>query len=129
MELHEASEMYLETILVLERERGVVHAIDIANHLGFSRPTVSEYVNKLKNAGYLCVLESGSIELTMQGQSIAESIFERHVVLTSVLRHLGVSEDIAREDACRVEHYISDETFSCIRNYYETRVPAGARED
>ena len=119
MALHESAEMYLETIYVLSKERGNVRSIDVAEHMGFSKPSVSRAVGLLKSGGYLCVDKDGSLNLTESGIETARSVFERHTVLTRLLQSLGVSRETAAEDACRIEHVISDETFRAIREYVE----------
>ena len=119
MALHESAEMYLETIYVLSKERGMVRSIDVAEHMGFSKPSVSRAVGLLKSGGYLTVDKDGSLVLTEAGISTAKKVFERHTVLTRLLESLGVSRETASEDACRIEHVISDETFRAIREYVE----------
>ena len=119
MALHESAEMYLETIYVLSRERGSVRSIDVAEHMGYSKPSVSRAVGLLKSGGYLTVDKDGSLNLTEAGTQVARNIFERHTVLTRLLSGLGVSRETAAEDACRIEHVISDETFRAIREYVE----------
>ena len=119
MALHESAEMYLETIYVLSKERGNVRSIDVAEHMGFSKPSVSRAVGLLKSGGYLCVDKDGSLHLTESGIETARKVFERHTVLTRLLQSLGVSRETAAEDACRIEHVISDETFRAIREYVE----------
>ena len=119
MALHESAEMYLETIYVLSKERGNVRSIDVAEHMGFSKPSVSRAVGLLKSGGYLTVDKDGSLHLTESGIETARKVFERHTVLTRLLQSLGVSREPAAEDACRIEHVISDETFRAIREYVE----------
>ena len=119
MALHESAEMYLETIYVLSKERGNVRSIDVAEHMGFSKPSVSRAVGLLKSGGYLTVDKDGSLHLTESGIETARKVFERHTVLTRLLQSLGVSRETAAEDACRIEHVISDETFRAIREYVE----------
>lgn len=116
MILHESAEMYLETIHVLSQEQEFVRAVDIANRMGFSKPTISEWMNKLVDAGYV-QNENGHISLTAEGLKIATRVYERHVVLEDFLKKLGVSENVAEEDACRIEHYISDTTFDALKKY------------
>ena len=117
MNIQESGEMYLETILILSNEKGFVRSVDIADRMKFSKPSVSRAVNLLKAAGHITVSDSGAITLTDSGLEIAETIYERHQVLTSMLISLGVSDETASEDACRVEHYISEETFQAIKNH------------
>ena len=117
MELSESREMYLETILVLSRRQSAVRSIDVAEEMGFSKPSVSRAVNKLKDGGFLTVAGDGALTLTEKGRAVAEKIYERHTVLTALLMALGVDEANAAADACKMEHDISDETFSVIRNH------------
>ena len=116
---HESTEMYLETILILNEEKDGVHAVDVAERLGFSKPTVSEYLKKLRGQGLVTIDESNHLGLTEEGQRQAEVIYERHNVLAALFEHIGVSHDTAIEDACRVEHYISEETFDRIKEFGE----------
>lgn len=116
MKIGESAEMYLETILVLSKQ-GDVHAIDISRAMGFSRPTVSIAVHGLEDEGYLKIDQNGVITLKKKGLSIAEKIYERHTILTKVLTNLGVPAEIAAEDACKIEHDLSDETFECIKKH------------
>lgn len=115
MELHESGEMYLETILILKNRFGYVRSIDIAHELGYSKPSVSRAVSLLKENDYIIYDPNGMILLTEKGSEIAESIYERHKVLSKYLISLGVSEDTAQRDACRMEHVISPETFDIIK--------------
>ena len=118
MQSNESTEMYLETIHVLHNEKEKVHAVDIAKRMGYSKPTISEWMVKLRKLGYV-EMDGSNILLTEEGEEIAQKIYERHVLLTALFRSIGVSEETATEDACRVEHYISDETFNCMKTYYE----------
>lgn len=118
MEIHESGENYLETILMLKQKIGQVRAIDIVRYLNFSKPTVSVAMKRFKEDGYIQVDKEGYIILTEKGMAIAERIYERHVVIAKVLMVLGVDEDTAYEDSCRIEHDISDKTFQCIKQYY-----------
>ncbi len=117
MGIHESGEMYLETIHVLLKKNSAVRSIDISEHMGYSKPSVSRAVGLLKNGGYITVDKDGYIRLTESGLSVAEKIYERHTVLSRLLIALGVSEETATEDACRLEHAISDESFNAIKNY------------
>ena len=117
MNIHESGEMYLEAILVLSQKNGFVRSIDVSEYLGYSKPSVSRAVSILKNGGYIVVDKDGSLTLTETGRTIAEKIFERHTVLSRLLIKLGVSEETATEDACRMEHAISDESFEAIKRY------------
>lgn len=115
--LHESAEMYLETIYVMQQETTRVRAVDIASRMGYSKPTISEWVNKLKDAGYIEPDSRHGITLTPEGEKVAEKVYDRHVTLTKLFVQLGVNPDIAQEDACRVEHYISDETFNALKSH------------
>lgn len=117
MRLQESGEMYLEAILVLSRQQGRVRSIDVSEYLGYSKPSVSRAVGLLKNGEYLTVDADGSLLLTESGREIAEKIYERHTLLTELLVKLGVSRETAAEDACRLEHAISDESFGAIKEY------------
>lgn len=118
--LFESGEMYLETILVLSKDRERVRSIDIVESLQYSKPSVSKAMSRLKAEGYVNVSPSGSITLTENGLAIAEKIYERHQILTKILIHLGVQEEIAASDACKIEHDISDETFEALKKYVHT---------
>jgi Mn-dependent DtxR family transcriptional regulator len=122
MRLQESGEMYLEAIFVLARERGRVRSIDVSEYLGYSKPSVSRAVGLLKNGEYLTVDPDGSLILTDSGREIAEKIYERHTFLTDLLTRMGVSREIAAEDACRLEHAISDESFRAIKEYVSKNV-------
>ena len=113
--MHESGEMYLETIYVLSQKNPIVRSIDVAEEMGFSKPSVSRGVSILKNGGYLTVGDGGALELTDVGLELAKKIYERHTVLTEMLVKFGVDADIAAEDACRIEHVISDETLDAIK--------------
>ena len=117
MSVHESGEMYLEAILVLSKKNGFVRSIDVSEYLGYSKPSVSRAVGILKNGGYIQMDKDGSLVLTESGRTIAEKIFERHTVLSRLLLKLGVSEETATEDACKMEHAISDESFEAIKRY------------
>ena len=118
MEFHEteSTEMYLETILILKNRLGLVRSIDIANEMGYSKPTISVAMKKFRQEGLVTVDESGFVNLTETGRDIAERIYERHQVLTLV--NLGVSQKNAEHDACKIEHDISDETFDALKKEY-----------
>lgn len=118
MNLQESGEMYLETILILSRQKGFVRSIDIGEHMGFSKPSVSRAVSLLRSGGFITVGEGGGISLTDEGRDVAEKIYERHQYLTRFLTDLGVSAQTAAEDACRMEHVISDESFSAIKKHF-----------
>lgn len=117
MRLQESGEMYLEAILVLSRQQGRVRSIDVSEYLGYSKPSVSRAVGLLKNGEYLTVDDDGGLILTEKGRDVAEKIYERHTLLTDLLVRLGVSRETAAEDACRLEHAISDESFRAIKEY------------
>lgn len=115
MNLQESGQMYLETILILTKERQNVRSIDVCEYMGFSKPSVSRAVGLLKSGGYILVDKDGYISLTDEGRETAQKIYERHHVLTDFLVSLGVSEEIASADACKIEHHISDESLDAIR--------------
>ncbi len=117
MSVHESGEMYLEAILVLTKKTGFVRSIDVSEYLGYSKPSVSRAMGILRGGGYITVEPDGSIAMTQAGQEIAEKIYERHTLLTRLLRHIGVSEETAAADACKLEHAISDESFQALKNY------------
>ena len=117
MGIHESGEMYLETIHVLLKKNGAVRSVDISEHMGYSKPSISRAVGLLKNGGYILVDKDGYITLTESGIAVAEKIYERHTVLSRLLVVLGVSEETAAEDACRLEHAISDESFYAIKRH------------
>ena len=117
MVIHESAEDYLESILVLKERRGVVHSIDIVNELGFSKPSVSIAMKKLRENGYISMDADGSITLNESGLAIANRVYTRHKTITKLFMLLGVSEETAAEDACKVEHDLSDETFRKILDF------------
>lgn len=117
MQLQESGQMYLETILILSKKSNSVRSIDISEYMSFSKPSVSRAVNLLKDGGYILISKEGYITLTASGREIAEKIYERHTILTKCLIALGVSEETAAEDACKIEHDISDETFAAIKSH------------
>lgn len=118
MNLYESSEDYLETILVLSEKNGLVRSIDVVNDRKFSKPSVSIAMKKLRENGYINVDDKGYITLTKIGLEIAKKTYERHVLLTNLFVSLGVDEETARKDACRVEHDLSDETFEAIKKKF-----------
>ena len=122
MRLQESGEMYLESIYVLSQKGGNVRSVDISEYMGYSKPSVSRAVSLLKSGGYIVMDKDNFISLTESGLEIAEKIYERHTVLTAMLVHMGVSEEIASEDACRMEHAISDETFEAIKAHVRGRI-------
>lgn len=115
MNIHQSAEDYLEAILILHQRSSLVRAIDIAGELGYSKPSVSIAMKKLRENGYIAVDGSGNITLLPPGEEIAVRIYERHQLLTRMLVSLGVSESTAREDACKIEHHLSDESFAAIK--------------
>lgn len=117
MEIHESAEDYLEKILMLKEKLGTVRSIDIVNMLGYSKPSISIAMKHLRENGYIVMDRSNYIILTEPGLKIAKRIYTRHRTLTELLIHLGVAEDIAEKDACKIEHDISDETFDRIKAY------------
>ena len=121
MKLYESAEDYLERILILSNQLGKVRAIDIAKDMSFSKPSVSVAMHKLEDNGYIKIEADGSLVLTEKGRQVAESVYERHLVLTKALVALGVSEEQAKIDACKVEHDISEETFSAIKKHVDGR--------
>ncbi|MBO4390917.1 MAG: metal-dependent transcriptional regulator [Lachnospiraceae bacterium] len=121
MALQESGEMYVETIYVLSLESSEVRGIDIADHLGYSKPSVSRALGVLKDEGLVKKDNDGFIKLTEAGEILAKRIYERHTVLTKVFMDLGVDEETAAEDACRIEHYISDKTFEAIKAHMKAQ--------
>ena len=119
MAITESVADYLEAIMLLEQQKTNVRAIDIANYFGYSRPTVSQTLKAFRTKGYVEVGENSFVVLTDTGRQIAQATYERHVLLTNVLLSIGVSEETAKADACRLEHDISDETFRCLKKFYE----------
>ena len=120
MQLLESGEMYLETILILTIRDQNVRSIDVARYMSFSKPSVSRAMGRLKEQGYIEIDPEGYITLTESSRTVAEKIYERHRVLTALLTRLGVDEKIAAEDACKIEHDVSDETFAAIKRHVET---------
>ena len=117
MSVHESGEMYLEAIYVLNKRNGFVRSIDVSEYLGYSKPSVSRAMGILRSGEYITVDKDGAITLTETGLAIAEKIFERHTVLSRLLVRLGVSEETAAADACRMEHAMSDESFEAIKRH------------
>ncbi len=120
MSIHESGEMYLETIHVLQKKNGAVRSVDISEHMGYSKPSVSRAVGLLKNGGYIAVDKDGYITLTDSGLSVANKIYERHTLLGQMLIMMGVDEKTATEDACRLEHAISDKSFEAIKRHMDS---------
>ena len=121
VELKESGQMYLETIYVLSLKSSAVRSLDVAQHMGFSKPSVSRAVGILKNNGYLLMDKDGYLTLTPEGRRIGEKIYDRHTTLTSFLIKLGVSEKTAAEDACKMEHDISDAAFEAIKAHIKNK--------
>lgn len=116
MKIKESAENYLEAILMIKKQKGSVRSIDIAHELNFSKPSVSVAMKALKDDGYITI-DEGSISLTEKGLLVAESVYERHEVIASLLISLGVSNEVAYEDSCKIEHVISEETFLKLKEY------------
>ena len=125
MRVQESRENYLEAILMLQKKLGYVRSVDVANQLNFSRPSVSVAMAHLRNLGLVTTDEHGFLHLTDEGRAEAERVLERHLLITDWLVGLGVGAETAAEDACRIEHVISQESFDCIRRHVEERL----RED
>lgn len=117
MQLQESGEMYLETIFILTEENPNVRSIDICEHMGFSKPSVSRAVGLLKGGGYITVDKDGFISLTDVGREVAMKMYDRHRLLTDFLVSLGVDKEIASTDACKIEHHISDESFEALKRH------------
>ena len=123
MSIHESAEMYLETIYSLAHQHATVRSIDVAEALGYSRPSISRAVGLLKQDGYLLMDQDGALVLTEKGTEVAQKIYERHTILAAALVLLGVDKEIAATDACKIEHDISDETFEAIKAHMKTYMP------
>lgn len=119
MKIQKSSEDYLETMLIMKEQHGYIRSIDIAEHLGVTKPSVSYATKRLRENGYITMDKDGLISLTDMGMEIAQSMYERHKLLTEFFVSLGVSEEAAREDACKIEHDLSQETFDAIRCHAE----------
>lgn len=117
MGLQESGEMYLETIYILSQKNGIVRSVDVGEFMGYSKPSVSRAVGILKKGGYVVMERDGSLCLTQTGLAIARKIYDRHTTLTALLLRLGVSEQTAREDACKMEHIISEETYDALKRH------------
>ena len=117
MSLQESGQMYLEAIYVLSQRTPFVRSIDVAEYLDFSKPSVSRAVGLLKNEGLITVDETGRLKLTEEGAAMAQQIYERHTVLTKLFVGIGVDEETAEKDACRIEHYISEKTFNAVKEH------------
>lgn len=121
MEIHQSAEDYLESILMIKEQKGYVRSIDVANQLGVSKPSVSYATKRLRENGYITFNEDGMISLTEAGSKIATTIYTRHRVLTDMFEALGIPKDIAEEDACKIEHDLSEVTFNAICDYAKKR--------
>lgn len=117
MHLQESGEMYLETVYILTKKSDSVRSIDVCEYMGYSKPSVSRAIGLLKNGGYINVDGKGYITLTKEGTTVALKMFERHTMLTDFLVRLGVDEKTAAEDACKIEHHISEDSFNAIKNH------------
>ncbi len=117
MRLQESGEMYLETILILSKTKKFVRSIDVCEYMGYSKPSISRAVSLLRNDGYVNMDDRGYLSLTEKGQAVAEKIYERHRVLTRALTNMGIDMKTAEDDACRIEHVISDDSFAAIKTY------------
>ena len=115
MRLQESGQMYLETIFVLSGQKPMVRSIDVGEYMGYSKPSVSRAIGLLKSGGFVTVDDDGALHLTESGRAVAEKIYERHTILSRMLVGLGVDPKVAAEDACKMEHVISDESFSAIK--------------
>jgi len=121
MSLQESGEMYIETIYLLSKEKGAVRAIDVAEYMGYSKPSISRAIGILKQGGYVVGDAHGFLTLTNDGLAVAKKIYERHTLLSKFLVQIGVSEKTAVEDACKIEHILSDETFEAIKKYADDK--------
>ena len=114
MALKESGEMYLETILILSKQKDIVRSVDVAEYMNFSKPSVSRAIGILKSNGYVIMADNGNLSLTDKGLHVAEKIYARHRIITALLTNLGVEKSVAAADACRMEHVVSDETFEAL---------------
>ena len=119
MQLQESGEMYLETIHILSKKLECVRSVDVGEYMGYSKPSVSRAIGLLKNGGYVIMDDDGHLHLTDVGLEVAHKIYDRHQLLSNVLALIGVSEETASEDACRIEHVISDETYHALKEFYD----------
>ena len=123
MSLHESGQMYLEAIYILSQSNPYVRAIDVGEHLGYSKPSVSRAMSILRRDGYVTVNENGHLQLTADGESVARTMYTRHTILTELLMALGVDQATAAEDACRIEHVISERSFEAITAHMQQHRP------
>jgi len=128
MRIQESAENYLEAIFILKKRKGYVRSIDIATELGYSKPSVSRAMKLLRENSYVTVEADGAILLTEAGQTIAAQMYERHTFLSRFLLDLGLDEQTAKEDACRIEHVISEETFGRLKEYIESAPQKAAQQ-
>ena len=119
MHLAESGEMYLETVYVLTKKGGIVRSVDVGEYMGYSKPSVSRAVGLLKRGGYITVGDDGALELTDEGLEVAERMYERHTIISKFLMLIGVDEETATEDACKIEHDISEESFNAIKRHMQ----------
>lgn len=119
MNLHESGEMYLETIYILSKESVSIRAIDVGEYMGYSKPSVSRAISILKNGGFVITNEHGFLELTPNGLEVAEKIYQRHLLLDDFLSYIGLDEETAKTDACKIEHVISDKTYIAIKKHLD----------
>lgn len=119
MKIQESMENYLETIYVLDQKTGFVRSVDVATELGFSKPSISNAMKKLKAEGYVQIEDKGRIVLTKKGRAVAENTYEKHCVISHWLMDIGVSRETALEDACRMEHILSEESFACMKKHHK----------
>ena len=117
MRIQESGEMYLEAIYMLSRKGSAPRSVDVGEYMGYSKPSVSRAMGLLKTAGYIEIDKEGLITLTESGEDLAYKIYERHTILAEFLKNLGVSDEVASEDACKIEHVLSDESFSAIKEH------------
>lgn len=122
MAIHESGENYLEQLLLLTEQKEKVRAVDLCAALGFSRPTVSVMLRELRNGGFVVSTDNGSLMLTEKGEEIARKIYDRHCLITEMLVKIGVPREVAKEDACLLEHDVSEETLACIRRFLDEGV-------
>ena len=125
MHIKESGQMYLETIYILSKDKSIVRAIDVCETMGYSKPSVSRAMGILKNERLISINTSGHITLTNKGREIAESMYERHTLISSFLESIGVDSEIAAEDACKIEHCISEESFEAIKKFTERKSEGG----
>ena len=119
MPIQESGEMYLETIYVLSKKSGTIRSIDVCEQMGYSKPSISRAIGILKKGGYIFVDEDGYITMSAEGKQVSEQLYERHTIITGFLKSLGVPSEVASEDACRIEHCISEESFEAIKTFIE----------